>query len=93
MSALKVVYAQPRPATYDRDVVIFERREQVFDDGDEEIVKKEIDALLREGYVRCNKTTYHRTLISIQPFYGLPQVSLLPKVARLLMDESYVLEK
>jgi hypothetical protein len=57
-----LVYTQPRPASYDPAVPIFERKEMRFDDGGD-VTPEDMNRFLSEGSVRCGTTLFERQAV------------------------------
>lgn len=51
-------YAQPRPANYNKEVVIFEKKTET-------LKLEDIESFLRESYVICGGVMHHRLQISL----------------------------
>jgi hypothetical protein len=67
-----LTYIQPRPASYDPAVAIFERKERRF--GATEDIEKEVATFLSEGSVVCGTATHVRESISMELRHPTPIV-------------------
>ncbi|MBU6491058.1 hypothetical protein KGQ25_02820 [Patescibacteria group bacterium] len=79
-------YVQPRPASYDRKVAIYEKKEYVFEAETEADAVHAIDLFLTEGPVVCGENIYRRQMASLSPCPPAPQV-LEPRPEFLPVDE------
>lgn len=62
-------YSQPRPASYDPEVVIYERKGLVLDPMTEAEAEECIESFLKKGSVVCGAKTYYRSMISLRPHH------------------------
>ena len=76
---LVLIYSQPRPASYDPEVVINEKKELVLDPMTEIETEKFIKSFLEEGSVVCGPKTYRRNMISLQRRLIPPQSEPKPE--------------
>lgn len=83
-----LVYAQPRPASYDPEKVIYELKEQLITAPTEVTIKRAVASFLAEGSISCGKDIMRRVVISLHPRTCVQPV-LKPKQEFLSMDECF----
>ncbi|MDE2172976.1 MAG: hypothetical protein KGJ31_00010 [Patescibacteria group bacterium] len=79
-------YVQPRPASYDPKVAIYEKKEYVLEAETEADATHAIDLFLAEGSVVCGANVYRRQMASLRPCPPAQQV-LEPRPEFLPVDE------
>ena len=67
MMMLMMQYSQPRPATFDPKVVIYEKKELVFEDVSYSATKEFIESFLNQEPMICGSETHYRKLNFLRP--------------------------
>ncbi len=64
---LMLQYGQPRPATFDPKVVIYEKKELVFEDVSATATEEFVKSFLSQEPIICGSETHYRKLIFLRP--------------------------